>query len=513
MSEGFNRLAIANRGEVAVRIINACKELGISTVLLAADFDKHTLAHRMADQVYSLGSSTKLADTYLNIEKNIAGALKMGAQALHPGFGFLSENAHFARKCRSRGLVFVGPSVSNIETFGDKVLARKFASSAGGAVPQAFTGTSTSSIEQYQHAAKELGFPVMLKLAAGGGGRGLKIAHSAQELPEALRAARAEGMAAFGSSKVFMEKFLPHAKHIEVQVFGISHKGKFAHTVVLGERDCSVQFRHQKLIEMSPSPVLSLALRAQVCQQALRIMQKAQYLGAGTVEFLFCGGEFYFLEVNTRLQVEHGVTELTHGVDLVKAQILEAQGRGGEVLETWRSMGIKADSAQNQPRGFAIECRVCAQNPVSLLPSAGNGKILCMRWPLGAGRRFDSGFEAGDRVSPFCDPMFAKVLVWGETFAVSHARMLSTLSDSVVLGVETNMPLLQKILLHPDFMQHKEHTQFIKEHGKALKSALKQESFADKTPPELTKWAHAVRQKLQPANTRPSQKPNPFVIC
>ena len=436
----FNTLAIANRGEVAVRIIRACQDLGLKSVLLHSDVDKKSLAYRLADKCVCIGPAAA-HESYLNIQANIKAALKAGAGAVHPGFGFLSENAKFAKACADAGLIFVGPSPEHIQLFGDKIAAKSYVTKLG--VPLLPSIDEALGAQECVKKMKSMGFPVMIKAAGGGGGRGLRVVSSAEQAGEALAAAQREGQAAFHSDRVFVEKYLDHAQHIEVQMFG-THRGK---AVCWGERECSIQFRHQKIIEQAPS-LLSPETRAALHQAATQIVQSAGYKGAGTVEFLWQDNKFYFLEVNTRLQVEHGVTEMVYDVDLVKAQILTAQGEE-----------LKLDVDPLHARGFAIECRVYAQNSESFLPST--GPLLGCYWPQGPGRRFDVGFETGDEVTAFYDAMLAKVLVHDSTHQQATQKMLSTLAETVVLGVESNLPLLQKILQHPQFAGQNINTQFM----------------------------------------------------
>lgn len=474
------KLAIANRGEVAVRIVRACQDLGFSTVLLHSEADKKSLAYRLADECVCVGPSPA-AESYLNIEANVKAALKAGAHMLHPGFGFLSENAEFAQACLDAGLIFVGPSPQHIQLFGDKIAAKNYVQKLG--VPLLPSVDTKLSAAQYVQKMKTMGFPVMIKAAGGGGGRGLRVVQSANEAQEALSAAQREGQAAFRSDRVFVEKYLDAAQHIEVQMLG-SHKGK---AFCLGERECSVQFRHQKIIEQAPS-LLNTQLRQALHQAATHIMQSADYQGAGTVEFLVQEGKFYFLEVNTRLQVEHGVTEMVCGVDLVKAQILTALGEEVPLDKT----------AALPSQGYAIECRVYAQNPETFLPST--GLLLECHWPHGPGHRFDVGFEAGDSITEFYDAMMAKVLVWDSTYPQAIKKMLNTLREVRVFGVETNLPLLQKILQHPDFANQKLTTQFMAQHFAPQASSPQiDEKLACKIKQALGEGARGVRP--QPAST------------
>ncbi|MCE3010472.1 MAG: ATP-grasp domain-containing protein [Proteobacteria bacterium] len=439
----FKRIAIANRGEVAVRIIRACEELGIETVLLHSEADVGTRAYRLADKKICIGPAPT-AESYLNIEANVNGALAGGAEAIHPGFGFLSENSHFARKVIEAGLVFIGPSPEATETLGDKVSCKNLAKKLGLPLVPGYEGED-QSVEKLISEAEAIGYPVIVKAAAGGGGRGMKILKNFSEARELIESAQREALSAFGSSKVFLERYLDRAKHIEFQIFGDA-TGKVVH---LFDRECSVQRRHQKIIEEALSPSLTVDLRKRMGECAVAITQAAHYRGAGTVEFLLQDGQFYLMEVNTRLQVEHPVTEEVLGVDLVKAQILTAQGDP-----------VFIDRAVFQPRGHSIECRLYAENPyLGGVPST--GMLGRVHFPEGPRRRFEYGFESGDEITPYYDPMISKVIVWDETRSRAIQKMIRVLKDTTVFGVHTNIPYLIEILSHPEFIQGKMTTRFI----------------------------------------------------
>lgn len=442
----IKKIAIANRGEVAVRIIHACRELGIKTVLLHSEADVATRAWRMADEKICIGPAPT-NESYLNIGRNVQGALSSGAQAVHPGFGFLSENADFAKACENAGLIFIGPKPETIRALGDKISAKQLIEKAKVPTVPGYAG-SDQRIETLVEEAVKIGFPVIVKAAAGGGGRGMKVIRSKEEATELIASAQREGKSAFGSSVVFLEKYLDRAKHIEFQVFG-DFTGK---CVYLMERECSVQRRHQKIVEEAMSPSLTPELREAMGKAAVTLAEKAGYQGAGTVEFLLQDGQFYFLEMNTRLQVEHPVTEMVLGVDLVKAQILTA----AKEFVLWKQADLK-------PRGHAIECRVYAEDAYNRgLPST--GELLGMKWPEGPGRRFEVGFEAGDEVTPFYDPMIAKIIVWDEDRPRAIRKMLATIDETVIFGVHTNLPYLKAILSHPEFVDGTMTTQFIGQH-------------------------------------------------
>jgi len=446
LNRRFTRIAIANRGEVAVRIIKACEEMGIETVLLHSDVDINSRAYRMATKTMCIGGAPT-AESYLNIEANIQGALASGAQAIHPGFGFLSENADFAEACEKAGLVFIGPSARSIRELGDKMNCKSLAQKAGLPLIPGYQG----DLQDVDHLVKQceiIGLPVIVKAAAGGGGRGMKLINSLEEAKELIESAQREAASAFGSPKVFLEKYLGRAKHVEFQIFGDS-TGQVLHFF---DRECSVQRRHQKIIEEAISPSISEEMRKQMGEAAIAIAELGHYKGAGTVEFLVQDGKFYLLEVNTRLQVEHPVTEMVLGVDLVKAQILTAQNQY-----------VHDPKVIRIPKGHSIECRVYAENPyLGGVPST--GKLGHVHWPEGPGRRFEYGFEEGDTITAYYDPMIAKVIVWDESRSRAIEKMIRVLKDSVVFGVHTNIPYLIEILSHPEFINGTMTTRFIETH-------------------------------------------------
>lgn len=439
----IKRLAIANRGEVAVRIMKACEELGIETVLLHSEPDKQSRAFRMATKTVCIGPAPT-AESYLNIKSVIQGALAAQADAVHPGFGFLSENADFAEAVEKAGLIFVGPSAHSIRTLGDKVQFKQLAKSAQLPLIPGYEGED-QSISRLIDECERIGYPVIVKAAAGGGGRGMKVIQGALEAAQLIESAQREAQAAFGSSIVFLEKYLDQAKHIEFQIFGDS-LGTVEHFF---ERECSVQRRHQKIIEEATSPSLTEALRGKMGEAAKTIAELGKYKSAGTVEFLVQNGEFYLLELNTRLQVEHPVTEEVMGIDLVKAQILTAQN---EYIFDSRSIKV--------PHGHSIECRVYAEDAYKGgIPST--GKLGLVSWPEGPRRRFEYGFEEGDEITSYYDPMIAKVIVWDETRGRAIQKMREVLKQSIVFGVHTNIPYLLGILSHKEFVQGTMTTQFI----------------------------------------------------
>lgn len=471
----IKRLAIANRGEVAVRIIKACEELGIETVLLHSDADINSRAYRMADHKVCICGSTP-AESYLNIKSNIQGAKAKNADAIHPGFGFLSENADFAKACVDAGMIFVGPSEHAIRSLGDKVHCKELAKKCGIPLVPGYEGDD-QTVETLSKEAQRIGYPVIVKAAAGGGGRGMKLITNAGEARERIESAQRESLSAFGSSKVFLEKYLDRAKHIEFQVFGDS-VGKVRH---LFERECSVQRRHQKIIEEATSPSLTPELRRKMGEAAMLIAQTAKYTSAGTVEFLFQDGEFFLLEVNTRLQVEHPVTEMVLGIDLVKAQILNA-------CQSF----IFSEDQYKSFQGHSIECRVYAENSYEGgMPST--GKLGHVHFPEGPGRRFEYGFEEGDVITSFYDPMIAKVIVWDESRPRAIQKMIEVLNQSVIFGVHTNIPYLKAILSHPEFIAGTMTTQFINKYfSEPLKPptrSTEMSSFVDEIKKQMGKSA------------------------
>ena len=435
---------MANRGEIAIRIIRACKELGIKTVAVYSDADKNALHVQHADEAIHIGDSSPKV-SYLNADKLIKAALDSKSEAIHPGYGFLSENASFAVKVASAQLTFIGPSADSIRFMGDKAESKIRMKQAG--VPTIPGYEKIESEKDFMKAAKEIGYPVLGKAAAGGGGKGMRVVNSENELSDSIESARREALNAFGDERLLIEKYIPNAHHIEFQVFGDQH----GHLVHLFERECSVQRRHQKIIEETPSPLLTPKLRAQMGEAAVKAAQAVGYYNAGTVEFIVDPDtlQFYFLEMNTRLQVEHPVTELTTGLDLVHWQIRVAAGE-------------RFPYAQNQlsQHGHAIECRIYAEDPANgFLPST--GKFLQFIEPRGPGIRVDSGFAAGSEVTHYYDPLLAKLIVHAENREIAIQRMQAALKEFIVHGVITNIDFLQAVLSHPDFANGKITTRWV----------------------------------------------------
>jgi acetyl-CoA carboxylase biotin carboxylase subunit len=440
----FKKILVANRGEIALRIIRACRELEIRTVAVHSDVDRDSLHVSEADESFCIGPGPA-GQSYLNIHNLISAARVARAEAVHPGYGFLAENADFVEICRDSGLVFIGPSAQAMRLMGDKAMARRTAIAAK--VP-VLPGTSEIQDLAEAHAfAKEAGFPVMIKAAAGGGGKGMRIARDESELEKLFTTAQLEAEAAFGDGRVYLEKFLPQARHVEIQVLADGH-GNVIH---LGERDCSLQRRNQKLVEESPSPILSPERRQQMGEMAVAAARAVDYTGVGTVEFLLDPRDqsFYFLEMNTRIQVEHPVTELVTGLDLVKLQIQVAAGQH-----------LPLAQEQVVMRGAAVECRINAENPEEgFRPSF--GKVNYVHFPGGPGVRIDSHLYSGAMVQPYYDSLLAKVITYGATRDEALARMARLLGEMKVEGVSTTIDFQRQLILHPRFRQGDVHTTFV----------------------------------------------------
>ena len=439
----FNRILIANRGEIAVRVIRACRELGIETVAVYSEADRAALHVQYANHAYLIGPPPS-AESYLVIPKIIEAAQKSGAEAIHPGYGFLSERALFARACQEAGVVFIGPTPEAIAKMGDKVTARTIMQQAG--VPVVPGTDVLGSEEEVITAAERIGFPVMFKASAGGGGKGMRLVHSRNEVLAALRGVRSEAKSSFGDDRMYMEKFVEKPRHVEVQILADTH----GHTIHLYERECSLQRRHQKVIEESPSTAINDAVRKQMGQVAVEAAKAVHYVGAGTVEFLVDAHQnFYFLEMNTRIQVEHPITELVTGVDLVKAQIEVAAGQP-----------LSLQQKDIQQRGWAIECRIYAEDPArDFLPSP--GKIEILRTPGGNGIRDDSGVYEGWEVPIYYDPLISKLCAYGRTREEAIQRMLRALQEYTIEGIVTNIPFHRWALKHPRFLAGDLDTGFI----------------------------------------------------
>jgi acetyl-CoA carboxylase biotin carboxylase subunit len=443
----FRKILIANRGEIAVRIIRAAREMGISPVAVFSECDRPALHVRMADEAYLLGPSPS-AESYLNIAKIIEIANRCDAEAIHPGYGFLAENPEFSIQCQASGISFIGPSAAAMKQMGEKIAARRTATQCGVPVVPG-TEEPLSSDDAALQAARQIGFPLVIKAAAGGGGKGMRLAHGVKQLPSALRDAQSEAKAAFGDPTVYIEKYLSGPRHIEIQVIA----DKRGNTLHLGERECSIQRRHQKVIEESPSPLMTDELRARMGDAAVRVAEACGYENAGTVEFLVDSQRnFYFLEMNVRLQVEHPVTEMVTGIDLVKEQIKIAAGE---------SLSYAQDDIRWQ--GSAIECRIYAEDPENnFFPSP--GKITRLRTPSGPGIREDSGIYEGWTVPIFYDPMLSKLIAWGKDRSEAIQRMRRALEEYQIAGIKANIAFFQSILRHQKFLAGDLNTDFIEKH-------------------------------------------------
>ena len=439
----FQKILVANRGEIALRIICACKELGIATVAVYSEADRNSLHVRFADEAVCIGPP-RSSESYLNIPHVISAAEITNVDAIHPGYGFLSENANFAKVCEASEITFIGPKPEVIEMMGEKDRARREMKTAGLPTIPGSDGVVEGE-EQLAKEAHRIGYPLILKAAAGGGGRGMRMVKSEQDLLAAYQTARSEAQQAFGTPDVYIEKFLEHPRHIEIQVLGDQH-GKVIH---LGERECTIQRRHQKLVEESPSPVLDAKRRKELGGKVTRALEKIGYTNAGTVEFLMdVDGAIYFIEMNTRIQVEHPVTEFVTGVDLVKAQIRVAAGEK-----------IEDAAGEISFSGHSIECRINAEDPETFVPSA--GRITTFQAPGGTGVRVDSAAYTGALIPPYYDSLVAKLIVKGRDRGEAIGRMKRALEMFVIEGIKTSIPLQRRIMADPDFASGKFDTHFI----------------------------------------------------
>jgi acetyl-CoA carboxylase, biotin carboxylase subunit len=440
----LNKVLVANRGEIALRVIRACQELEISTVAVYSDADSEALHVRHADEIVHIGPPPA-AKSYLSVEALLEAARETGAEAIHPGYGFLAENASFAAACDDAGLTFIGPSAEAIEKMGNKSAARRIALEAG--VPVVPGSEESASADDAVETAEEIGYPVMVKAAAGGGGRGIRVAENEEELRKAVQVARREAEAAFGDSTIYLEKFLVGPRHVEVQVMG-DHEGNVIH---LYERECSMQRRRQKIIEEAPSPGITPEVREAMAEAAVRLAREVEYVSAGTVEFLVEGDEFYFIEMNTRIQVEHPVTETLTGVDLIKEQLRVA---GGE------SLSLKQEDVPFE--GHAIEFRINAEDPEKdFMPSP--GEITFLEVPGGPGVRVDSAIYQGYKIPPFYDSMVGKLIVWALTRDEAINRARRALREYRLEGIKTTIPLHMRLLQDDAFRSGEYHTGYLEE--------------------------------------------------
>ena len=430
----FKKILIANRGEIALRIQRACREMGIRAVMVYSEADREAKYVRLADEAVCIGPAQS-AQSYLNMPAIISAAEVTDAEAIHPGYGFLSENADFAERVEHSGFQFIGPTPESIRTMGDKVAAKQAMKSAGVPCVPGSDGELPDDPAQIRAIARGVGYPVIIKAAGGGGGRGMRVVHTEAALINAVTMTRAEARAAFGNPSVYLEKFLQNPRHVEIQVLA----DKFKNAVYLGERDCSMQRRHQKIIEESPAPGIARRLVEKLGDRCVAACKRIGYRGAGTFEFLYEDGEFYFIEMNTRLQVEHPVTEFTSGIDIVRTQIMVAAGEK-----------LPFTQRQSQMRGHAIECRINAEDPYTFTPSP--GRITLWHPPGGPGVRVDSHIYTNYFVPPHYDSMVGKVITHGDTREQALARMRSALGETVIEGITTNVPLHRELLLDAKFV-------------------------------------------------------------
>jgi len=441
----FKKILVSNRGEIACRIIRACREMGIASLAVYSEADRAGLHVQLADEAACIGPPPAV-ESYLNMDRIIETARTSGAEAIHPGYGFLAENSEFARRCERAGIVFIGPNSRALDLVGDKIRARQAMEKSGIPIIPGMKHVAADFAE-YAVEARKIGYPVMIKASAGGGGKGMRIVCSEEELRPGLESGQREAKSAFGDESVYLEKYIEDPRHVEFQLLA----DNYGHIVHLFERECSIQRRHQKIVEETPSQALTPELRRKMGETARKVLEVAEYNNAGTVEFLLDRNKkFYFLEVNARLQVEHPVTELTTGVDLVQQQIRIAAGE---------KLSLKQENLAQ--RGHAIECRIYAEDPSNnFLPSS--GKILFLREPNGPGVRHDGGIYGGWEVPIYYDPILAKLIVWAETRESACARMAAALDDYVILGISTTIPFLKEVISHPRFREGETTTGFIK---------------------------------------------------
>ena len=451
----INRILVANRSEIAIRIMRACRELGVTSIAVYSEADKDALFAKYADEAYFIGPAPA-TESYLNIKKIIEVAKECGADAVHPGYGFLAENPSFAYACEKEGIKFIGPSSKVLELMGNKIAARKEMRKAGVPVVPG-TDECVTDFEQASNIAREIGYPVICKPSGGGGGIGMIIVDNEGELLEALESSQAIATTTFGLPDVYIEKYVSHPRHIEFQILADSHRN----VIHLGERECSIQRRHQKLIEESPSPVLTPQLRAEMGATAVRAGQWVNYEGAGTIEFIYSDGKYYFLEANTRVQVEHPVTEMVTGIDIVKEQIRIASGL---------PLSVKQDEVRQN--GWAIECRINAEDPMNkFAPSP--GKLSGYRSPGGIGIRVDSGVYTRYTIPSIYDPMISKLVAWGRDRDEVIARMRRALYEYIILGVKTNIPFHKAVMENPRFVKGELSTHFIESETTLLEDMKK----------------------------------------
>ncbi|HLO14589.1 MAG TPA: acetyl-CoA carboxylase biotin carboxylase subunit [Anaerolineales bacterium] len=475
----FQKVLVANRGEIAVRIIRACRELGVETVAVYSEADRHALHVRYADEAYLLGPAPS-RESYLRADKIIDIARKCGADAIHPGYGFLAERGDFAEACAKAEIVFIGPKPSSIAAMGDKAEARTTVIKAGVPVVPGTEGIGNMTDEELLAAAQKIGFPLLIKATAGGGGKGMREVASLEEMPGLLQSARREAESSFGDGNVYLEKLVEGARHIEIQILADTH----GNVIYLGERECSLQRRHQKLLEEALSPAVDEELRQTMGNVAVKAAKAVDYVNAGTIEFLLDKDKnFYFLEMNTRLQVEHPVTEMVTGIDIVKEQIRVARGR---------TLSYKQEEVLFS--GHAIECRINAEDPYNnFMPST--GRITHLLLPTGPGVRVDTGVYPGFEITPFYDPMIAKLIVWGETRAQAILRMRRALEEYRIIGVRTNIPFHQTMMDSHRFMGGQYDTRFVEDRFSMDEAGDGKENYAETAAIFATLVAHRETER------------------
>ena len=456
----IKKILIANRGEIAVRVINACREMSVPTVAVYSTADRKSLHVQMADEAICIGDPPPL-ESYLNIDKIIGVAKRTGADAIHPGYGFLAENSDFSARCEQEGIIFIGPNSKALRLVGDKVASRETMTKAKIPIIPGMM-TKGKEMREFEEAAEKIGYPVMIKASAGGGGKGMRIIHSPNELEKGIEAGMREAKSAFGDESVYLEKYIEEPRHVEFQILA----DNFGNVVHLFERECSIQRRHQKIVEETPSCAVNDELRKKMGKVATTVIKTAGYNNAGTVEFLLDKNKnFYFLEVNARIQVEHPITELVTGVDLVKQQIRIASGE---------KLSLKQE--QIKQRGHAIECRIYAEDPENIFfPSA--GKILFMKEPAGPGIRHDCGIYSGFEVPVYYDPILSKVITWAETREDARRRMILALSNYTILGIKTTIGFLSSVMAHPEFIAGNTQTNFIEKNMSDWADKRKERKF------------------------------------
>ncbi len=493
----FKKLLIANRGEIAIRITRACRELGIGAVAVFSEADRASLHVRLADEAYPIGPAAS-RESYLRIDKLMEVARRAGCDALHPGYGFLAENPELPRACRENGIAFIGPSAEAMEQMGSKTAARQLARRVGVATVPG-TLEPIADANQALEIAREIGFPVLLKAVAGGGGKGMRLVASEAELAACWRDAASEALNAFGDSRLYLEKYLDRPRHIEMQVLGDLH----GHLIYLGERECSIQRRHQKVIEEAPSPIVDAPMRRAMGEAAVQLAHAGGYTNAGTIEFLVdADRNFYFLEMNTRLQVEHPVTEMVTGLDLVKLQIAIAVGEP-----------LPFSQEEIAIRGHAIECRIYAEDPDNnFFPSP--GKILARRVPSGPGIRMDEGVYPGWTVPNEYDPLLGKLIAWGSDRAEAIARLRRALEEYYVSGIQTNVRLFRRIVAEPEFARGEIHTRWLDEHlgGTTPREAGRVNAAEDVAVLAAALW-HLSRNGAAPAAGKPPEHESPWKLA